>query len=93
MASAMASLVCYFVIMLVSYFVGQKYLKIPYDLRSIAIYSVVAVVMYISTTFFNFSSAILNYIYKTALLVVFIAIIFKRDMLIKQLPFIGKYFK
>ena len=93
MASAMASLVCYFVIMLVSYFVGQKYLKIPYDLRSIALYSVVAIVMYISTTFFNFSSAILNYIYKTALLVVFIAIIFKRDMPIKQLPFIGKYFK
>lgn len=93
MASAMASLICYFVIMLISYMVGQRHLKIPYDLRSIALYSVVAVGMYASSFVVHFESNIVNYIYKTVLLLLFVAIILKRDLPISELPFIGKYFK
>jgi O-antigen/teichoic acid export membrane protein len=37
MASAASSLVCYFVIMLLSYFVGKRHLVIPYDFKRIAI--------------------------------------------------------
>lgn len=93
MASAMASLVCYFVIMIISYFVGQKYLKIPYDLRSVALYSIVAIAMYMSSTIIHFELEFLNYIYKTILLILFVAMILKRDLPISGLPFIGKYFK
>lgn len=93
MASAMASLVCYFIIMIISYVIGQKYLKIPYDLRSIVLYSLVAIVMYAGSLILHFEAEWLNYIYKTALLVVFLAIIFKRDLPISGLPFIGKYLK
>ncbi len=38
-ASCGSSLVCYFVIMLLSYFIGQKKAPIPYDLRSIGLYT------------------------------------------------------
>jgi O-antigen/teichoic acid export membrane protein len=38
-ASCGSSLVCYFVIMLLSYFIGQKKAPIPYDLRSIGRYT------------------------------------------------------
>lgn len=38
-ASCGSSLVCYFVIMLLSYFIGQKKAPIPYDLRSIGGYT------------------------------------------------------
>ena len=38
-ASCGSSLVCYFVIMLMSYFIGQKKAPIPYDLRSIGKYT------------------------------------------------------
>ncbi len=38
-ASAASSTVCFFVIMLLSYFVGRKHLEIPYDLRRIGIYT------------------------------------------------------
>lgn len=93
MASAMASLVCYFVIMIISYVVGQKYLKIPYDLRSVALYSIVAIAMYMSSTIIHFELEFLNYIYKTILLILFVAMILKRDLPINQLPFVGKYFK
>lgn len=41
MASAASSTVCYFVIMLLSYFVGRKHLEIPYDLRRIGIYTLI----------------------------------------------------
>jgi O-antigen/teichoic acid export membrane protein len=38
-ASAASSTVCFFVLMLLSYFVGRQYLEIPYDLRRIGIYT------------------------------------------------------
>ena len=43
MASAASSTVCYFVIMLLSYFVGRKYLTIPYDLKRIGAYTLVTI--------------------------------------------------
>ena len=39
LASAASSTVCFFVLMLLSYFVGRKHLIIPYDLRRIGIYT------------------------------------------------------
>ncbi len=42
-ASAASSTVCYFIIMLLSYFVGRRYLAIPYDLRRIGRYTLLTV--------------------------------------------------
>ena len=44
-ASCGSSLVCYFVIMCLSYFIGQKKAPIPYDLRKIGLYTVLTVVL------------------------------------------------
>ena len=44
-ASAASSTVCYLVIMLLSYFIGRKHLKIPYDLRRIGIYTLLVVTL------------------------------------------------
>jgi len=38
MASAWATLICYLSMLIVSYFLGQKYYPIPYNLRKIALY-------------------------------------------------------
>ena len=43
MASAASSTVCFFILMLFSYFVGRKHLEIPYDLRRIGIYTGIVV--------------------------------------------------
>ena len=40
-ASAASSTVCFFVLMLLSYIVGRKYLEIPYDLRRIGTYTLI----------------------------------------------------
>ena len=44
-ASCGSSLVCYFVIMLLSYFIGQRKAPIPYDLRSIGRYTVLTLLL------------------------------------------------
>ena len=45
MASAASSTVCFFILMLFSYFVGRKHLEIPYDLRRIGIYTLLVVTL------------------------------------------------
>ncbi len=45
MASALSSTVCYFVIMLLSYFVGRKYLSVPYDLKRIGFYTLLIILL------------------------------------------------
>lgn len=45
MASAASSAVCYFTIMLLSYFVGRKYLTIPYDFRKIGVYTLITLLL------------------------------------------------
>lgn len=47
-ASAGSSLVCYFVIMLLSYFVGRKYLQVPYDLRRIGAYTLLTILLLVA---------------------------------------------
>ncbi len=42
-ASAASSTVCYFVIMLLSYFLGRRYLTIPYDLKCIGAYTLLTI--------------------------------------------------
>lgn len=44
-ASCGSSLVCYFVIMLLSYFIGQKKVPIPYDLKNIGRYTALTLVL------------------------------------------------
>ncbi len=44
-ASAASSTVCYLVIMLLSYFVGRRYLAVPYDLRRIGCYTLLTVAL------------------------------------------------
>ena len=45
MGSAWVSMLAYFVMMVVSYLLGQKYYPIPYNLKRIAVYLVVSVVL------------------------------------------------
>ena len=45
MASAASSTVCFFILMLFSYFVGRKHLEIPYDLRRIGIYTLLVLTL------------------------------------------------
>lgn len=92
-ASAWATFVCNLVIMTISYFVGQKYYPIKYDFKSIFLYFILAIVFYILAMQPNIENEVLRLSYRTILLIVFAAIIVKRDLPLKQIPVINKYFK
>ena len=94
MASAASSTVCYFVIMLLSYFVGKRYLPIPYNLRSIGQYTLLVLALlavYYLTRHFTGRMSI-SMAVGTVLVVIYLTVVVRRDFPLSSLPVIGKYF-
>lgn len=95
-ASCGSSLVCYFVIMLLSYFIGQKKAPIPYDLKAIGGYTLLTfgllAVYYYIRHYFELSMWVLMAI-GTFFIAVYIIKMTRRDFPLSGLPVVGKYFK
>jgi O-antigen/teichoic acid export membrane protein len=94
MACAWAGFAAYGVSMVISYFAGQKYFPVNYPLKSIAFYFLIAAVLFALMTQANahlpiWAALLVN----TLLLLVFVAVIIKRDLPLSSLPIIGKKFK
>ncbi len=92
MASAAASLSCFFAITLLSYFIGQKYYPIQYDFRSIFLYAGVTA-LFFAIHSFSPATGILRYAQDTLLLILFVALIVKRDLPLRAIPVVGKFFR
>ncbi len=90
MASAWASFACYFVMMLLSYFFGQKNMPINYDLKTIGIYTVVTLLLFAAGFLVNTPYTVLNLVYRTVLLFIFIVIMVKRDFPLSEIPVVKK---
>jgi O-antigen/teichoic acid export membrane protein len=93
MASAWAAFACYFVMMLLSYFYGQKQMPINYDLKAIFRYVGLALMLYFISLWINMPHVVWNLALKTILLVLFVAYIVKQDLPLTKMPFINKFFK
>lgn len=95
-ASCGSSLVCYLVIMLLSYFIGQKKAPIPYDLKTIGIYTLLTIallaVYYTIRLYCTMNMWVLMAI-GTVLLVIYLAVLTRKDFPLSGLPVVGKYFK
>ena len=94
MACAWAGVGGYGAATLLSYFVGQKKYKIEYPLVDIAIYTIVAAVLYYGMVLANkhfspWAAIPVNVV----LILVFCAVIVCRDLPLASIPVIGKYFK
>ncbi len=74
MASAWASFACYFVIMLVSYFFGQKHFPIDYQLKKLGLYVLIAATFYVLATVLITPCVLANYAIRTLFLFLFIGI-------------------
>lgn len=95
MASAGANTVCYFVIMLLSYFIGSKHLAVPYDLKSIGGYTLLTIGLL--ALFYGckmiISQVWLQMLIGTILIIVYCAIFTKKDFPLSSLPYVGKFFR
>ena len=94
MACAWAGFAAYATSMLLSYFIGQHYYKIDYPLGDMARYTVVAAIIFVAMTAAReqlplWASLMLN----TLLIVIFMALVVKRDFPLSSLPVIGKKFR
>ena len=92
-ASAWASFFCNMVMMLLSYFFGQKYYPIKYELKTILLYSVLAVTIYAAAMQPNIENETIRLAYRTLLLIVFATVIIKRDIPLSEIPVISKFFR
>lgn len=92
-ASAWATFACNLIIMIISYFFGQKYLPIKYDLKSIFIYFIIAIGFYAAAMYPQIDNEVLRLAYRTAFLLLFAVIVIKKDIPLSEIPIIKKYIK
>ena len=94
MACAWGGFAGYGTAMILSYIVGQKKNPIPYPMRSMAGYVLLAVVLYVLITLVPDEwPVLLRLAAGTALVVVYATYTVWRDMPLAGLPVIGKYFR
>jgi O-antigen/teichoic acid export membrane protein len=72
--AAWATLVCYFLMTLLSFYWGQKYYKVPYEVGNGVFYFVLALSLYFVSVFLKPESQTLVYVLNTCLLLVFVTI-------------------
>ncbi len=81
MACAWASFFCNLLMMVLSYFMGQRKYPINYDLRSAAVYTALAGVLYVAGMYLPIESLVGRLAYRTLLLAVYAAFMWKRDLI------------
>ena len=94
MACAWAGFAAYAVSMLLSYAIGQRYYPIAYPIREMAVYCLLALVLFFGMTAARSALPLWASLAANTLLVgVFVVYIVRRDFPLHQLPIIGKYLK
>ena len=81
--------------MLLSYFTGQKYYPINYPLRDIALYTVVAGILF-AAMMLPIENMWLALAFRTVLLLLFVGVIYRKEHLgpmLAKLPVVGRFFK
>jgi O-antigen/teichoic acid export membrane protein len=72
MGSAIAVFVCFFVMMVISYVIGQKYYPVPYNLKRIGTYFIAAIFIYVFSLLFSRQSLYLKLPLNSVLMGIFI---------------------
>jgi O-antigen/teichoic acid export membrane protein len=76
MGSAYGVLICFVIMTVISYLVGQKYYRVEYDLKRILMYLVFATGLYFVSEFIHFDAVILQYTLNITLFSAFLAVVF-----------------
>ena len=93
MGCAWAAFACFFVIMVVSYFFGQKYMPIKYDFKTIGLYTLVTIVLFFISTFIHTPHAVVNLGLKSVLMFGYLVLLVKRDFPLRTIPVINRFLK
>lgn len=91
-ASAVASLICFSTITLLSYFAGQRHYPVRYDVRTMALYFLLAMGLYgvsLALGLEGWAGHALN----LALLAAFVVVLFRFSFPITAVPVVGRFFR
>lgn len=92
-ACAWGGLAGYGTAMLLSYFIGQHYYPIRYDIKGISVYFALALVMFAISQILPINNAWARMSVNTIMFVFFIAYIIKHDLPLNQIPIIKRFVK
>ena len=91
MASAYTTLITYFTVTAISYYYGQKYYPVDYDLKRIFEYTAIAISLYfLSINVANFIESPISLVFNTILLSLFLFILYKGEKESFQKFFLSK---
>lgn len=94
MACAWAGFAGYGTAMLLSYLVGQRKYPIAYPLKSIALYIILAGVLFVGMTMANRHLPVIGAVtVNTLLVLIYVVYLVKKDFPLGSLPIVGKYFR
>ena len=95
MACAWTALFANLVMMVFSYFLGQKNYPIKYDLRSAGFYFVLSMFLFAGIMYFrgNIENTWLKLLINTALIGIYLFVVLKKDVSLWRIPVVNKYFK
>jgi O-antigen/teichoic acid export membrane protein len=80
MACAWASFAGNLFMMLLSYFIGQKYYPVRYDLKTLFLYAGLAMALYCIAVFTPVEHLGLRLAFRTVLICIYLFVLFRRDL-------------
>ncbi len=93
MACAWASFACNLLMMVLSYVIGQKKYPIRYDIRSAFTYFAWAAVLFIAGMYMPIEAEWMRIAYRTVLLALFMMCVVRKDLPLRELPYVGRFFR
>ena len=92
-AAAWVSCICFFVMMIISWFFGQKYYTITYDMKSLARYTIIGILLYFVGMNIPIDSVVLRLGLRSIILLAFLFYVLKTENMMSSLPFFNKTLK
>jgi O-antigen/teichoic acid export membrane protein len=92
-ACAWAAFIGNALIMLLAYFIGQKKYPIKYDLKTIGFYAGLALILYTVSCAVPIRSDWGHIAFNTPLISIYLIVLVKRDLPLKEIPFINRFWK
>lgn len=92
-ASAWASVAGYGLITLLSFAIGQKKYPVSYPLRDMAVYLALAAALYVFMQEAEITNVAGRLAFRTLLILAFAMYVIKKDLPLKEIPFIGHFFR
>jgi O-antigen/teichoic acid export membrane protein len=77
--SAWAALSAYFIMMMMSFLIGQRHFKVPYDIKRLIFYPALALALYLFSSILNIDSHALSLLINTLLSLGYLAVVIKLD--------------